>query len=78
MTAVGFAPFVQKSSREGDRKPHGGQNSIQEQDKKCDGSAMNSGSTLATVRSYDWFREGLEGKPVPKRQTRRTTPFASK
>lgn len=27
---------------------------------------MNSGGTLATVRSYDWLREGLEEKPVPK------------
>ena len=33
MTSVEFDPFVQKSSREGNRKPHGGQNSIQEQDK---------------------------------------------
>lgn len=42
------------------------------------GSAMNSGSTLATVRSYDWLREGLEEKPAPKRQSRRTMPFAIK
>lgn len=77
MTAVGFAPLAQKSSRKvteslrEDRIPFRNRT-------KVDGSAMNSGSTLATVRSYDWLRGGLEEKPVPKRQTRRTMPFASK
>lgn len=33
MTSVGFDPFEQKSSREDNRKPHGGQNSIPEQDR---------------------------------------------
>lgn len=39
---------------------------------------MNLGSTFATVRSYAWIREGLEEKPVPKQQTKRMMPVASK
>lgn len=39
---------------------------------------MNLGSTFATIKSHDWIREGLKEKPVPKRQTRRMMPVASK
>lgn len=45
---------------------------------KCDGSAMNLGSTFATIRSYEWIRAGLKAKPMPVRQTGRMMPVVSK
>lgn len=68
ITSAGFDPFVQRSGREGTRKFCGGQNSIQKQDKIVM-DAMQLGIIFATVRSYDWLREGLEQKPAPKGQT---------